>query len=162
MEGANFNTVYGSERQDRKSHHQLKYKSSFLSSNPFPGENSSLDIYNGSTEETAVSDCKRRRMNSKLAVETMGSDSLSNHPGPYGGKVANEQEKPWLHDNDNHTYKAPKNENLSKTSNLIHGCSESLGTEKGPSARMEKVLFLAYISARMLCHSAVSMVNVLA
>ncbi|XWS28379.1 hypothetical protein CRYUN_Cryun25bG0063700 [Craigia yunnanensis] len=126
MEGANFNIVYGSERQGRKSHRQLKY-------------NSSLDIYKGSAEKTGISDCKRSRMSSKLAVERMGSDSFSNHPVPYGGKIANEQEKPWLHDNDNHTFKAPKNENLSKTSNLIHGCSESLGTEKGPSARMEKV-----------------------
>ena len=162
MEGANFNTMYGSERQDRKSHHQLKYKSSILCSNPFPGQNSSLDIYNGSAEKSAVSDCKRSRMSSKLAVEMMGSDSFSNHPGLNGGKIAHEQEKPRLHDGDNHTYKAPKNENLSRTSNLIRGCTESLGTERGPSARMSKVSFLAYISAHMLFHSAVSMANVLA
>ncbi|XWS71264.1 hypothetical protein CRYUN_Cryun03dG0123400 [Craigia yunnanensis] len=87
MVGAKFNAVHVSERQDRKSHHQLKYKSSFLSSNPFPGQNTSLDIYSGSTEKTA----------------------------------------------------APKNENLSRTSNLICGCGESLGTERGPSARMAKV-----------------------
>ncbi|XVF19410.1 hypothetical protein REPUB_Repub11eG0108000 [Reevesia pubescens] len=124
---------------DRKSHHQLKYKSSFLWSNPFPGEDSSLDIYKGSADKPAVNDCKRSRMSSKLAVERMGSDSFSNHPGHYGGKIANEQEKSWLHEDDNHTCNAPKNENLSKTSNLIRGCSESLGTERGPSARMGKV-----------------------
>ncbi|XWS73666.1 hypothetical protein CRYUN_Cryun02cG0148200 [Craigia yunnanensis] len=137
MEGAKFNTVHGSERQDRKSHHQLKYKS--LCSNPFPGQYFSLDIYNSSAEKSAVSDCKRSMMSSKLAVETMGSDSFSNHPGPNGGKIAHEQDKPRLHDDDNRTYKAPKNENLSRTSNLIRGCSESLGTERGPSARMAKV-----------------------
>lgn len=132
MEGAKFSTTHGSERQDRKSHHQLKYKSSFLSSNPFPG-------YNCSAEKTAVSDCKGSTMSSKIAVERMGSDSFSNHPDPNGGKIANEQENPWLHDYDNHTYKAPKNENLSRTSDLIRGCSEFLASERGPSARMAKV-----------------------
>ncbi|XVE79022.1 hypothetical protein DITRI_Ditri14bG0024400 [Diplodiscus trichospermus] len=136
MEGANFTTVYGSERQDGKSHHQLKHKSPFLCSNHFPSQNSSLDI-KGSAEKT--SDRKRSRMSSKLAVEGMGSDSFSNHPGPHGGKIANEQEKHWLNDNVNHTYKASKNENLSKTSNLMCGCSESLGTERGASAGMGKV-----------------------
>ncbi|XP_022732683.1 uncharacterized protein LOC111286764 isoform X2 [Durio zibethinus] len=139
MEGTKFNTVHGSERQERKSHHQLKYKSSVLCSNPFPGQNSLFDSNKGSSEKTAVSDCKRSGMSSKLSVERMGSDSLSNHPGSYGGKIANEQEKSWLHDNDNHTYKAPKNENLSRTSNLIHRCSEFIGPERGPSARMAKV-----------------------
>lgn len=162
MEDANLNTEHGSDRQDRKSHHQLKYKSSFLCSNPFPGQNSSINVYESSAGKTAVSDCKRSRMSFKPAVERMGSDSFSNQPGPYGSKIANEQEKPWLHDDDNHTYKAPKNENLSKTSDLIHGCSESLGTERGPSARMGKVSLLAYISVPMLYHSAVSMVNALA
>ncbi|XP_022756160.1 uncharacterized protein LOC111303912 isoform X3 [Durio zibethinus] len=132
MEGAN-------EIQDRKSHHQLKYKSSFLCPNPFPGQNSSSDIYNSSAEKTAVSDCKQSLMSSKLAVERMGSDSSSNHPGPYCWKIANEHEKPWLHDDDSHTYKVPKNENLSRTSNLIRGCSESLVTERGPFVRMAKV-----------------------
>ncbi|WRX32106.1 Homeobox domain - like 10, partial [Theobroma cacao] len=139
MEDANLNTEHGSDRQDRKSHHQLKYKSSFLCSNPFPGQNSSINVYESSAGKTAVSDCKWSRMSFKPAVERMGSDSFSNQPGPYGSKIANEQEKPWLHDDDNHTYKAPKNENLSKTSDLIHGCSESLGTERGPSARMGKL-----------------------
>ncbi|XVE59887.1 hypothetical protein DITRI_Ditri05aG0083200 [Diplodiscus trichospermus] len=139
MEGANFNTVRGSERHDRKSHHQLKYKSSFLCSNPLPVQNSSLDIYNVSAEKTAVTDCKQSMMSSKLAVERKGSDSYSNHPGPYGGKNANEQEKAWLHDDENHIYKAPKSENLSRTSNLIRRCSESLGTERVPSAVMAKV-----------------------
>ncbi|XVF04864.1 hypothetical protein REPUB_Repub05bG0122000 [Reevesia pubescens] len=139
MDGANLNTVHGSERQDSKNLHQLKYKSSFLCSNPFHGQDSSLDIYKGSGKKNAVSDCKRSRVSSKLSVERMGSDSFSNHPGPYGWNIANEQEKPWLHDDDNHTYKAPKNENLSKTSNVILGCSESLVAERGPSARMAKV-----------------------
>ncbi|XVF47231.1 hypothetical protein PTKIN_Ptkin03bG0092800 [Pterospermum kingtungense] len=134
MEGAKFNTVHGSERQDRKSHHQLKYKSSFLCSNPFPGQNSSIDVYS-SAVKTAVSDCKRSRMSSKLAVEMMGPDSFSNHSGSYGRKVSNEQEKSRSHDEDNHIYKAPKNKNLSITS----GCSEIVGSERGPSSGMAKV-----------------------
>ncbi|XP_022732687.1 uncharacterized protein LOC111286765 [Durio zibethinus] len=162
MEGAKFNMVNGSERQERKSHHQLKYKSSVLCSNPFPRQNSSLNSCKGSSEKTAVCDCKRGRMSSKLSVERIGSDSLSNHPGSYGEKIANEQEKPWLHDDDNHTYKAPKNENHSRTSNLIHRCSEFVGPERGPSARMSKVSLLGYISARMLFHSEVAVANVLA
>lgn len=151
MEGAKFNPVHGSERKDRKSHHQLKYKSSFLCSNPFPGQNSSIDMY-GSAVKTAVSDCKRSRMSSKLAIEMMGSDSFTNHSVAYGGKVSGEQEKPRLHDKDNHTYKAPKNKKLSRTS----GCSETLGTERGPSSGMAKVVLVAYISVHMLFHSAVS------
>ncbi|OMO51244.1 hypothetical protein CCACVL1_29907 [Corchorus capsularis] len=139
MEGANLNTVHRSERRDRNSHHQLNYKSSFLCSKPFPGQNSSLDIYKGSSGKIPVINCKWSKMSSEPAVERLGSDSFSDHPGPYGGKIAIEQEKPWLHDDDNHTYKASKFENLSKTSSLVHGCSESLGTERGPSARMAKV-----------------------
>lgn len=126
MEGAKFNTVQGSERLDRKSHHQLKHKSS-------------LDIYNDSTKKSTLTDSKRIKTSSKLAVEKMGSDSFPNHPCHYGMKISNEQEKLWLHDDDNHTYKAPKNENLSRTSNLIRGYSESSSTERGSSARMGKV-----------------------
>ncbi|OMP09719.1 hypothetical protein COLO4_05197 [Corchorus olitorius] len=139
MEGENLNTVHRSERQDRNSHHQLKYKSSFLCSKPFPGQNSSLDIYKGSSGKNPVINCKWSKMSSEPAVERLGSDSFSDHPGPYGGKIAIEQEKPWLHDDDNHTYNAPKFENLSKTSSLMHGCTVSLGIERGPSARMAKV-----------------------
>ncbi|KAK8515671.1 hypothetical protein V6N13_139360 [Hibiscus sabdariffa] len=126
MEVAKSNTVHGSERQDRKSHHQLKHKSS-------------LDIYNSTAEKTTLSDCKRTTTCSKFAVEKTGSDSFSNHPGPYGVKTYNEQEKPWLHDDDSHTYKALKNDNLSKTSNSMHWYSESLCTERGSSARFAKV-----------------------
>lgn len=126
MEGAKFNTVQGSERLDRKSHHQLKHKSS-------------LDIYNDSTKKSTLTDSKRIKTSSKFAVEKMGSDSFPNHPSPYGMKISDEQEKPWLHDDDNHAYKAPKNENLSRTSNLIRGYNESSSTERGSSARMGKV-----------------------
>ncbi|MBA0700144.1 hypothetical protein Goari_001714, partial [Gossypium aridum] len=126
MEGAKFNTVQGSERRDRKSHHQLRHKSS-------------LDIYNDSTKKSTLTDSKRIKTSSKLAVEKMGSDSFPNHPSPYGMKISDEQEKPWLHDDDNHTYKVPKNENLSRTSNLIRGYNESSSTERGSSARMGKV-----------------------
>ncbi|TYG87942.1 hypothetical protein ES288_A13G255300v1 [Gossypium darwinii] len=126
MEGAKFNTVQGSERLDRKSHHQLKHKSS-------------LDIYNDSTKKSTLTDSKRIKTSSKFAVEKMGSDSFPNHPSPYGMKISDEQQKPWLHDDDSHTYKAPKNENLSRTSNLIRGYNESSSTERGSSARMGKV-----------------------
>jgi len=146
MEVANLNTLPGSERQDRKSHHQLKHKSSFLCSKSFPSQNSSLDIYEGSSGKTTIGNCKWKRMSVKPALETMGSDSFSNHPGPCGGKITNEHEKHQLLDDDNHTYKALKYENLSGTSSLIHGRSESLVTERGPSARMTKVLLLAHVS----------------
>ncbi|XP_052880380.1 uncharacterized protein LOC108453778 isoform X1 [Gossypium arboreum] len=126
MEGAKFNTVQGSERLDRKSHHQLKHRSS-------------LDIYNDSTKKSTLTDSKRIKTSSKFAVEKMGSDSFPNHPSPYGMKISDEQQKPWLHDDDSHTYKAPKNENLSRTSNLIRGYNESSSTERGSSARMGKV-----------------------
>ncbi|KAE8677224.1 Homeodomain-like superfamily protein, putative isoform 3 [Hibiscus syriacus] len=125
MEVAKSITVHGSERRDRKSHHQLKHKSA-------------LDIDNFSAEKTTLSDCKRTT-SSKLAVENTGPTSFSNHPGPYGVKTSNEQEKPWLHDDDNHTYKALKNGNLSRTSNLRHGYSVSPCTERGSSARVAKV-----------------------
>ncbi|GMI84159.1 hypothetical protein like AT4G03250 [Hibiscus trionum] len=126
IEVAKSNTVDGSERRDRKSHHQLKHKSS-------------LDIYNCSAEKTTLSDCKRTTTSSKFAVGKTGLNSFSNHPGPYGVKTSNEQEKPWLHGDDSHTYKALKNENLTRTSNSIRGYSESPCTERGSSARMAKV-----------------------
>ncbi|KAK8504838.1 hypothetical protein V6N12_033089 [Hibiscus sabdariffa] len=138
MENAAVKTVYGSERRNKKSRQQLKYNSSFLLSNSFPGQNSPSDIRNGSAENNGVIDCKRSRMNSKHAVERMRQDFFSNHPDPNGEKIGDEREKPCLRDNDNHTYKAPKKANLSRTSNSICGCTESLGSERGPSARMAK------------------------
>ncbi|KAK8514407.1 hypothetical protein V6N12_009113 [Hibiscus sabdariffa] len=128
MEDATFKTVYGSARQKKKSRQQLKYKSSFLSSNSFPGQNSSSDIHEGSAEKDGVIDYKRSRMNSKLAAKRIGPDSFSNHPDPNGGKNDDEGEKSCLRDDDNHTYKTLKKEKPSK----------SLGTERGPSARMGK------------------------
>ncbi|KAL4311802.1 hypothetical protein GQ457_01G038830 [Hibiscus cannabinus] len=128
MENATFKTVNGSARQNKKSRQQLKYKSSFLSSNSFPGQNSSSDIHGSSAEKDGVIDYKRSRMNSKLAAERMGPDSFPNHPDPNGGKNDDEREKPCLRDDENHTYKSLKKENPSK----------SLGTERGPSARMGK------------------------
>ncbi|XP_039064094.1 uncharacterized protein LOC120209106 [Hibiscus syriacus] len=116
MGNATFKTMHGSERRNKKPRQQLKYKSSFLSSNSFPGQNSSVDIHKGSAEKDGVTDCKRSWMNSKLAVERMRPDSFSNHPDPNGGKVNDEREKPCLHDDDNHTYKALKKENMSKPS----------------------------------------------
>ncbi|GMI74289.1 hypothetical protein like AT4G03250 [Hibiscus trionum] len=128
MENATFKTVYGSEGPNKKSRQQLKYKSSFLSSNSFPGQNSSSDIHKGSAEKDGVIDCKRSRMNSKLAAERMRPDSFSNHPDPNGGKIDDERENPCLRDDDNHTYESLKKENPSK----------SLGTERGQSARTGK------------------------
>ncbi|KAK5810468.1 uncharacterized protein LOC108467854 [Gossypium arboreum] len=129
MENATFKTVYGLERQNKKSRHQL-YKSHY---NSFPGQNSSSDIHRSLAENAGTIDCKRSKVSSKLAVERMRPDSFTNHPGPNVGKLVNEQEKTCLHDDDNRTYKAPKNKIPSKTSNSKRGCIES------PGARMAKV-----------------------
>ncbi|XP_040955320.1 uncharacterized protein [Gossypium hirsutum] len=129
MENATFKTMYGLERQNKKSRHQL-YKSHF---NSFRGQNSSSNIHRSSAENAGTIDCKRSKASSKLAVERMRPDSFTNHPGPNIGKLNNEQEKTCLHDNDNRTYKAPKNKIPSKTSNSKRGCIES------PGARMAKV-----------------------
>ncbi|GMI89079.1 hypothetical protein like AT4G03250 [Hibiscus trionum] len=138
MKGANFNTVHGSERQDRKSHHEPKHKPSFSCSNPFPRQDSRLDIYKVYADKPAVNDCKRSRMSSKLAIGRMVSDSFSNYPVPYGEKITNEHESPGSNA-DTRTYISPKIENLPKTSNLISACSDSLGTERGPFVRTAKV-----------------------
>ncbi|MBA0639884.1 hypothetical protein Goklo_022882, partial [Gossypium klotzschianum] len=138
MEGANFNTVHGSKRQDWRCHHQPKYKPSFSCSSPFPDKDFPLDIYKVYADKPAISDCKRSWMSSKLVVERMVPDSCSNHPGPYGRKITNEQKIPGLHDA-YHIHMDPKAKNLPKTSSFIRACSESLGNERGPFARMEKV-----------------------
>ncbi|KAA3458933.1 Homeobox 10 [Gossypium australe] len=138
MEGANFNTLHGSKRQDWRCHHQPKYKPSFSCSNPFSDKDFPLDIYKGYDDKPAISDCKRSWMSSKLVVERMVPDSCSNHPGPYGRKFTNEEKIPGLHDA-RHIHMDPKAKNLPKTSSFIRACSESLGNERGPFARMEKV-----------------------
>ncbi|XP_039048482.1 uncharacterized protein LOC120189232 isoform X2 [Hibiscus syriacus] len=131
MENSTFKTAHGFERQNKKSRQQLKYNS-LLSSNSFPGQNSSLDIHNGSAEKDGVIDSKRSRMNTKLAVKRTRPYSFSNNPDPNGGKIDDEREKPCLHDDDNHTYyKALKKENLSKPSARMVK-AEKLGGKQKP------------------------------
>ncbi|KAK8697607.1 hypothetical protein V6N13_113748 [Hibiscus sabdariffa] len=139
MKGANFNTVHGSERQDWKSHHESKHKPSFSCWSHFPRLNSPLDIYKVYADIPAVNDCKRSRMNTKLAVGRMVSNSFSNFPPPYGEKITNEQKSPGSHDDDTRTFLSQKIENLPKTSNSISACNDSLGTERGPFVRTAKV-----------------------
>ncbi|XP_039014890.1 uncharacterized protein LOC120145049 [Hibiscus syriacus] len=137
MKGENFNIVHGSESQGWKSHHEPKHKPSFSCSNPFPRQDPPVDIYKVYADKPAVNDCQRSRMSSKLAVGRMVSDSFSNYPVFYSEKITNEQESPGSHDNETHTYIAPKS--LPKTSNLISACSESLGADRVKFVRTAKV-----------------------
>ncbi|KAL4303334.1 hypothetical protein GQ457_10G006480 [Hibiscus cannabinus] len=139
MKGANFNTVHGSERQDWKSHHEPKHKPSFSCLSHFPRQNSPLDIYKVYADIPAVNDCKRSRMDTKLALGRMVSNSFSNFPPPYGEKITNEQKSHGSHDDDTRIFISQKIENLPKTSNSISACNDSLGTERGPFVRTAKV-----------------------
>lgn len=87
------------ECQDKNSVYQLKKTSNYYSkTEPFPRQNSPLNMYEESGGLTLSSSSKRdHRMNSSYSIPRSRTDSVSNNHGSYSSKVASEQTEMQLH-----------------------------------------------------------------
>lgn len=126
-ESANDNSVH-TDRPERSSYWPPKHKKPFLHK------------LEDSAGKISASDSISSRMNSTRTAEGMGSDTISNYPGCYDGKIFSKKAKSRLHDENFVAGKsAQKNAILSRSPNFISGFSQSLDAEeRGPSARIPK------------------------
>ncbi|KAJ9172257.1 hypothetical protein P3X46_015518 [Hevea brasiliensis] len=133
MEGPSCNLKNASDSHDKKSHHQLKRKStSYDYSNSTPGGKSAMDKYDDLAAETSIHSSKRNyKLSAMHGVEGIGPHTVSNHHHPDSGKAISEQTDPWLHDYGNGSPNiVQKNDYTSKSLNLITGFSKSLDAEE--------------------------------
>ncbi|XP_022153009.1 homeotic protein proboscipedia isoform X2 [Momordica charantia] len=95
------------ESQDKNSTKQLKKSSNYYNkTNPFPRQNSPLNMYEESGGLTFSNSSKRdHRMSSTYNIPRSRTDSVSNNHGSYTSKVASEQTEVQLH---NHGSAGPK------------------------------------------------------
>ena len=102
MEGAELGSLQESDFQDKKSRQHIKQQPIFHGyTNPLPGRNSTLDLYEDSTgEASAYNSNKNHRMGIKHDAEVMRSDSASNHSDQYEGKLVFKQTDSMLHSYD--------------------------------------------------------------
>ncbi|XP_065877978.1 uncharacterized protein [Euphorbia lathyris] len=132
MDEASGSIRNASETRDKKPHQHLKKKSSYHNSNSNPVAKSSMDYYDDLAAETSTHSSKRNyKMNTKHGIEGIRPDA-SNHHLPDDVKITNEQTEPWLQDHDNGSRSpliGPRNDYLSKSSNLILGSGKSLDLE---------------------------------
>ncbi|KAA8544575.1 hypothetical protein F0562_022566 [Nyssa sinensis] len=142
LDGTSFKIMHGSDCKEKNSHHQSKPKSPLPNhSNPFPGQNSAIEMNDDLAGETSGYDSTMNcGMRTKHGFQGMRMDSVSSHHLPFGGKVTSEQTESWLHNYDDGSHKLPQRECFEpKTSNLTLKCGEALGVEdRGLSKRMAK------------------------
>lgn len=86
-------------RPDKNSMNQLKKGSNYYNkTDPFPPQNSPLNMYEESGGLTLSSSSKRdHRINSSYNIPSSRTDSVSNNHGSCSSKVANEQTEMQLH-----------------------------------------------------------------
>eukprot|EP00257_Ricinus_communis_P027101 XP_025014515.1 homeobox-DDT domain protein RLT1 isoform X1 [Ricinus communis] len=125
MDGANCNLKNTSDSLDKKSHHQLKRKSTFNHPDSSPGGKSAMDKFDGFAAETSMHSSKRNyKMGFKHNAEGIRSDIGSNHHYLDGGKVISEQTGRWLHDYGNGGPKIVQGNDFMSKPNLILGSSK--------------------------------------
>ncbi|XP_038901695.1 homeobox-DDT domain protein RLT1 isoform X1 [Benincasa hispida] len=97
-EAAPTGTTCRPECQEKNSVYQLKKSSNYYNkSDPFPRQNSPLNMYEESGGLTFSSSKRDHKMNPSYNIPRSRTDSVSNNHGSYSSKVASEQTEMQLH-----------------------------------------------------------------